>query len=60
MNDSRIGYEVVKVRGNSSYTWEVYTEKQAALEVCKVLTNQISKIADEHICYYEVRETKIY
>jgi hypothetical protein len=60
MNNSRIGYEVVKVRGNSSYTWEVYSDKQSAIEVCKVLTNQISKITDEHICYYEVRETKIY
>jgi hypothetical protein len=56
----KIGYEVVKVRGNASYTWEVYSSRVDALQVCKVLTDHISKITDEHICYYEVRETTVY
>jgi hypothetical protein len=58
--EKKIGYEVVKVRGNTSYTIEVYKTKDAALGICKAMTDAAVHSADDVIVYFEVRETRIY
>jgi hypothetical protein len=60
MAEREIGFEVVRVRGNCSYTMGVYKKMEIAQTIQAVLELAECDSNDEVKCTFRVRPTRIY